>query len=102
MGAWSMELDQALLQTIIKRPDVANIIYADYKEDVDLINKLAGRARFVMTPDTARILRASWEKAGNMYCDHLVLVLQTTQDGDLTGQYVCARCGAEICHKKLN
>jgi hypothetical protein len=54
MGGWSMRLNITLeegrvldqvLQTIIKRPDVANIIYADYKEDFDLINKLAGRVK---------------------------------------------------------
>ena len=44
-----------------------------------------------MTSDTARALRESWEKAGNMFCDHLVLVLQTSEEGNLTEQYICAR-----------
>jgi len=44
------------LQTIIKRPDVANSIFADYKEDIDLINKLAGRvkATCIQEGDNAR------------------------------------------------
>jgi len=44
-----------------------------------------------MTSDTARALRESWEKAGNMFCDHLVLILQTSEEGNLTEQYICAR-----------
>ena len=43
-------LDQAL-QTIIKRPDVANIIYTDDKEDIDLINKLAARVKAAYTQE---------------------------------------------------
>jgi hypothetical protein len=44
------------LQTIITRPDVANIIFADYKEDIDLINKLAGRVKVtcIQERDNAR------------------------------------------------
>ena len=44
-----------------------------------------------MTSDTAGALRESWEKAGNMFCDHVVLVLQTSEESNLTEQYICAR-----------
>jgi len=29
-------------------------------------------------------------------CDHVIVVLQHTDNGYLTGQYVCTRCGAII------
>ncbi len=37
-------LDQAL-EIIIKRPDIANIIYAELKQDVELINMVAKRVK---------------------------------------------------------
>ena len=37
-------LDQAL-EIIIKRPDIANIIYAELKQDVELITMVAKRVK---------------------------------------------------------
>jgi hypothetical protein len=50
-----------------------------------------------MTPDSAKYIRDMWEKAGNKPCDDMVLVLEKTTNGYLTGQYVCTNCGREIC-----
>jgi hypothetical protein len=55
-----------------------------------------------MTPEQARTFREAWQKAGNPSCDHVSLVLQSTTNGYLTGQYVCTRCGEEICQKNQN
>lgn len=53
-----------------------------------------------MLPDKSKALRDEWEKAGNRPCDHIILVLERTENGYFTGQYVCTPCGAEICQKK--
>jgi uncharacterized protein (DUF983 family) len=51
-----------------------------------------------MTLGTAQELRGKWKKAGNPECAHVVLILQHTFKGFVTGEYACAVCGTEICH----
>jgi hypothetical protein len=53
-----------------------------------------------MTPAKTQILRKTWKKAGDLPCEHLVLVLQSTENGYVTGQYVCTRCGKEVFQKE--
>jgi hypothetical protein len=51
-----------------------------------------------MLPGRAQELREQWKKAGSAVCAHVVLVLQHTAEGFVTGEYACAVCGREVCH----
>ena len=47
-----------------------------------------------MTKTEAAQLRKSWKMLENhVNCQHMVLLLERTDNGYLTGNYVCTTCG---------
>ena len=56
-----------------------------------------------MTKTEAKRLRESWKKLDNpIKCTHMVLILERSDNGYLTGNYICTTCGTEIMQKKHN
>jgi hypothetical protein len=54
-----------------------------------------------MTKSEAARLRETWRHLANpMKCEHMVLLLERTDNGYLTGKYVCTTCGAEVMQKQ--
>lgn len=55
-----------------------------------------------MTRNKAQHLRNAWKEAGNPPCEHADQVLERAGNGYFTGQYICARCGAELPPPKIH
>jgi hypothetical protein len=54
-----------------------------------------------MTKTEAAKLRKSWKMLGNpVKCKHVVLLLERSDNGYLTGNYVCTTCGAQVIQKR--
>jgi hypothetical protein len=49
-----------------------------------------------MTVNEALRLRETWRSQGSPTCEHASLELERKVGGQLTGGYVCTRCGAEV------
>jgi hypothetical protein len=49
-----------------------------------------------MTTTEAGRLQKRWITLKNPKCDHMVLLLERTDNGHLTGNYVCTTCGEEV------
>jgi hypothetical protein len=50
-----------------------------------------------MTRKEAATLRGKWKKLGNpVPCKHIVLLLEHSDNGYLTGNYVCTTCGKQV------
>jgi hypothetical protein len=54
-----------------------------------------------MTKTEAKRLRQFWKKSENpIKCEHIVLLLERSDNGYLTGKYVCTTCGEEVAQKQ--
>jgi hypothetical protein len=52
-----------------------------------------------MTHEEAKQRRIAWQNQGNPPCEHVILVLEHTDTGYLTGRYICTRCGYEVSQR---
>jgi hypothetical protein len=52
-----------------------------------------------MTMEELFALRTFWNQCQNLTCQHSVLIGLRTDDGRLSGSYVCTRCGNEVFRK---
>ena len=54
-----------------------------------------------MTKTEAAKLRKSWKLLGNpVKCKHVVLLLERSDNGYLTGNYVCTTCGEQVMQQR--
>jgi hypothetical protein len=53
-----------------------------------------------MTPQRLAIVRRHWKESGLLYCSHSTLIPLRDSERNLTGVYVCTRCGEEIINKE--
>ena len=54
-----------------------------------------------MTKTEAAQLRKSWKMLENpVNCKHMVLLLERSDNGYLTGNYVCTTCGEQVMQKR--
>ena len=53
-----------------------------------------------MTKTEATKLRESWKLLPHpIKCEHIVLLLERSDNGYLTGNYICTTCGAEVMQR---
>ena len=54
-----------------------------------------------MTKTEAAKLRKRWKMQGHpVKCKHVVLLLERSDNGYLTGKYVCTTCGEQVIQKR--
>jgi hypothetical protein len=49
-----------------------------------------------MTPQRLTIVRRHWKESGLLSCSHPILIPLRDRERNLTGIYVCTRCGDEV------
>jgi hypothetical protein len=56
-----------------------------------------------MTKTEAAKLRKAWKMLANpVNCKHIVLLLERSDNGYLTGKYVCTTCGEQVMQKRTS
>jgi len=53
-----------------------------------------------MTKTEAVRLRERWETLNSPKCEHMVLLLERSDNGKRTGNYVCTTCGEQVMQKE--
>ena len=51
-----------------------------------------------MTKVQAAYLQATWNQLGSLFCEHLKIDLERSEDGYVTGNYRCLACGYAVAH----